>query len=417
MKHTSKLHFTILLLTAAAIIGLLSTLLALVLKNITFVYEVSFFLKAKEYPILFFLFPFVALSVIHWLREKVFMKKENKGITEIFETVSNKRNSLPAYKIPSHFINGFLTVIFGGSTGIEVSTVVATATVGSMARKKESRFRKYKTTLINCGIAAGITALFGNPLAGFFFCYEIISKKWNLLKLSAVLVALTVATLLINLVHDGPLFNIHLTGWHLHALPWFLLLGVIAACLSVYLTRCVLFFKATYSRLNSYYSKIVISSVILGSLLFVLPQLYGEGYHAITENMKHAQTLVLTPGLFMLFAAIVLLKPIATSATLASGGDGGVFAPSLFMGAFLGLLIALLHNTFFSAQVIPLNFMILGMGAMLSASIHAPLTAVFLTCGLIGDYTLLVPALLICFVAKFTAKSLYPFTVYTYQKA
>lgn len=416
MKRTSRFHFITLLLIASAIIGFLSTLLALILKNITEVYESVFFEKAKEYPILFFVLPFVALSVIHWLRQKVFMKKENKGITEIFETVCDKRNSLPAYKIPSHFINGFLTVIFGGSTGIEVSTVVASATVGSMVRKKQSRFRKYKTTLINCGIAAGITALFGNPLAGFFFCYEVISKKWSYLKVLAVLTALIVTTVILQLADQAPLFDIRLNGWHFHALPWFILLGVISGFHSVYLTRCVVFFKSTYAQIKSYYKKILLTTLILGVLLLMLPQLYGEGYHAITENMLHAQALVLSPGLLMLFAAIILLKPIATSATLASGGDGGVFAPSLFIGAFLGLLLALVHNAYFSAQVIPVNFMIIGMGAMLSASIHAPLTAVFLTCGLIGDYTLLVPAILTCFTAKFTAKALYPFTVYTYQK-
>ncbi|AWA30141.1 chloride channel protein [Flavobacterium magnum] len=416
MKHQSKSLFILSLLAAAAAIGLLSTILALTLKEMTAAYETLLFGKVKTWPIVFFIFPFAGLSAIHWLRKKVFKNKPNKGIAEVFETVSHKREWLPAYKIPSHAINGFLTVVSGGSTGIEVSTVVAAATIGSTARKKFSRFRKYKSTLINCGVAAGITALFGNPIAGFFFCYEVISRKWNWLRLSAVLVALAVSTALINLADFAPLFTIRLHGWHYHALPWFVLLGVIAGCHSVYLTRCVLFFKERYSRLSSDRHRIVLTSFTLGVLMLLLPQLYGEGYHAVAESMQQAQTLILTPGLFLTCVAIVLLKPIATSATLASGGDGGVFAPGMFIGAFLGLLVALLHNTFFSAQVIPLNFMILGMGAMLSASIHAPFTAVFLTCGLTGDYTLLVPALLVCFVSKLTAKSLYPFTVYTYQK-
>ena len=87
------------------------------------------------------------------------------------------------------------------------------------------------------------------------------------------------------------------------------------------------------------------------------------------------------------------------------------------MGGFIGLLLAVLLNTFFNANVIPLNFMIIGMGAMLSASIHAPFTAIFLVCGLTNDYTLFLPILVVCLISKYTAKIIYPFTVYTYSQS
>jgi CIC family chloride channel protein len=122
----------------------------------------------------------------------------------------------------------------------------------------------------------------------------------------------------------------------------------------------------------------------------------------------------ISSGLLLTFLGIIILKPIVTSATLFSGGDGGVFAPSLFIGAFLGLTVALLFNTFFNANVIPLNFMVIGMAAMLSASIHAPFTALFLICGLINDYTLFLPILFVCMISKYTAQALYPYSVYSY---
>jgi CIC family chloride channel protein len=112
----------------------------------------------------------------------------------------------------------------------------------------------------------------------------------------------------------------------------------------------------------------------------------------------------------------LLLKPVVTSATLAAGGDGGIFAPSLFLGAFLGLFTTLILNTYLGAQVIVVNFVVLGMAAMLSASIHAPFTALFLVCGIVDDYTLFFPILLICLISKYTAKALCPYTVYTFQK-
>lgn len=151
--------------------------MGVVLKKITEHYEEIFFSKAIINPIFFLVFPVFGLSIIYFLREYLFKKKENKGIKEIFESTNTKSKNLPSYKIPSHFINGLLTVVFGGSTGIEVSTVVASATIGSVAQRKENVFRQYKTELICAGVAAGVTALFGSPIAGILFAFEVISKK------------------------------------------------------------------------------------------------------------------------------------------------------------------------------------------------------------------------------------------------
>jgi CIC family chloride channel protein len=153
----------------------------------------------------------------------------------------------------------------------------------------------------------------------------------------------------------------------------------------------------------------------LSTSLFIFPQLYGEGYHAIKTLFAGSNDIPLSFSLAFTFIGIIFLKPIVTSITLASGGDGGVFAPSLFIGAFLGLLVALILNTYLNANVIPVNFMIIGMAAVLSASIHAPFTAIFLVCGLTNDYTLFIPILVVCLISKYTAKLIYPFTVYSYS--
>src|SRR3954467_3995823 len=109
------------LVIVSVLIGFLSAFLGLVLKKATEHYEELFFDKATINPIFFVLFPFFGLSIIYFLREYIFKKKENKGIKEIFESTNSKSKNLPGYKISSHFINGLLTVVFGGSTGIEVS--------------------------------------------------------------------------------------------------------------------------------------------------------------------------------------------------------------------------------------------------------------------------------------------------------
>ncbi|MBP1223753.1 chloride channel protein [Flavobacterium sp. 1355] len=403
------------LVIVSILIGFLSAFLGISLKKITEYYEEIFFHEVSVNPVFYIIFPVFGLSVIYFLRQYLFKKKENKGIKEVFESTGSTSKNLPSYKIPSHFINGLLTVIFGGSTGIEVSTVVATATIGSVAQQKENVFRQYKTELICAGVAAGVTALFSSPIAGILFALEVISRKVTRAFIISNVIAVSIAFGLLTILKEGPLFAVSITTWHLKAIPYFILLGILAGINSVYLTRCVLFFKSQFGKIDTHYYKIILGSAVLSISLFVFPQLYGEGYHAIKGIFAHSSELPLTVTLAFTFIGILLLKPIVTSITLASGGDGGVFAPSLFIGAFLGLLLASILNTFFHVDVIPVNFMIIGMAAVLSASIHAPFTAIFLVCGLTNDYTLFFPILAVCLISKYTAKMIYPHTVYTYS--
>jgi CIC family chloride channel protein len=403
------------LVIVSILIGFLSAFLGISLKKITEYYEEIFFHEVTVHPLLYILFPVFGLSVIYFLRHYLFKKKENKGIKEVFESTKSTSKNLPSYKIPSHFINGLITVAFGGSTGIEVSTVVASATIGSVAQQKENIFRQYKTELICAGVAAGVTALFSSPIAGILFALEVISRKVTRAFIISNVIAVSIAFGLLSILKEEPLFTVSITTWHLRAIPYFILLGILAGINSVYLTRCVLFFKSQFGKIDTHYYKILIGSFVLSVSLFVFPQLYGEGYHAIKGIFGNSSEIPLTLTLALTFIGILILKPIVTSVTLASGGDGGVFAPSLFIGAFLGLLLASVLNSFFHVNVIPVNFMIIGMAAVLSASIHAPFTAIFLVCGLTNDYTLFLPILVVCLISKYTAKLIYPFTVYSYS--
>jgi len=398
---------------AAVLVSFLSALLALTLKHVTEHYESVFLSKSLDYKALFLILPFIGLSVIFFLRKYLFKNKQNKGIREVFDSVESGK-PLPIYKIPSHFINGLLTVSFGGSTGIEVSTVVSTAAIGSLASTKESILRRYKKELLCAGTAAGITALFFSPIAGFLFVYEVIYKKFSTVFLFTVGIAVVLATAFSLLLHEGALFEVPIQPWHYHALPYFILLGIVAGLNSVYLTKCVLFFKDRFSRIKVPFHKVIIGSIVIGGALFFFPQLFGDGYAALEHQILISKS---APGLPLLFTliAIMLLKPIITSITLSSGGDGGVFAPGIFIGAILGLVVSYIANVYFDANLVVLNFMAVGMAAVLSASINAPFTALFLVCGLIGDYTLLVPLCIGSFVSRYTAQRIFPFTVYSYR--
>jgi CIC family chloride channel protein len=404
------------LITLSVFIGLLCGLLGYTLKRSTEHFEAILSGLAGLHPALYFLLPFSGFSLIYLLRQSLFKKKENKGIKEIYDSLQNKKAKLSFYKIPSHYINGFLTVISGGSTGIEVSAVVATATIGSIAHQKAKIHLAFRKELICAAAASGVTILFGNPLAGLLFSYEVISKKTGRFYLLSALLATGTTWGFEKLVNDEPLFHISISSWHLYALPYFILTGLVAGLHSVYLTRCVLFFKNRIGKQESYWPRVLIGVVLLGGSLLLFPQLYGDGYHAMKELFTLPQQQLPLHYPLLMIAGIFLLKPIVTAATLSAGGDGGVFAPSLFAGAFLGLGIALVLNRYFNADVVPVNFMVIGMAAVLSGCLHAPYTAAILALGLTDNYILLIPVLLVSLVAWLTAQYIFPYTVYSYKK-
>jgi CIC family chloride channel protein len=403
------------LILASIGIGVVCTLLGDSLKLLTENYEARFYALANHYWFLFFFFPAIGLFTIHILRQYLFRKKENRGIVEIYDSLKTRHNELPAYKIPSHYINGLITVVCGGSSGIEVSTVVASASIGSVTQSKANIHTVYRKELICAGVAAAVTVLFGSPVAGALFAFEVILKRLSRNSMASISISVFTVWLLSYLFNARPLFFIKVEQWHYYALPYFMLLGVFAGFNSAYLTRCVLFIKAKFLLINNCVAKIFLGSLIISMSLFIFPQLYGDGYHAIEQLFQNEYGLNVSYTFVLMLIGILVLKPIVTATTLASGGDGGVFAPSLFIGAFLGLFVALILNSIFHANVVPVNFMVVGMAAVLSASLHAPFTAIFLACGLVGDYSLIIPVATACLVSKATAKMILPYTVYSYS--
>ena len=142
--------------------------------------------------------------------------------------------------------------------------------------------------------------------------------------------------------------------------------------------------------------------------------MYGDSYHGLKEVLSEPLS-VPNISLFLL-VFITVLKPLAASLTLGAGGDGGVFAPSIVAGAFLGLVVAFVGNHYFGAHLIPINFALVGAAATLSASLFAPFTSLILICSLLPNgYALFVPILLGSFIAYFFSKKLLPYNAYSYE--
>lgn len=401
---------------ASALVGLGSALLAFFLKHLTEYFEHLFYdFVINKYAALFVILPSIGITAIYFLRKYLFKNRRNKGITEIYKTLDQRKDHLPLFKIPSHFFNGFLTVIFGGSTGVEVSTVVATATIGNYAYEKEFSARMYKRELICAGVVAGVAILFTSPLAGFLFALEVIARKMRKSLVIACSSSAFVSWGFIELFDSERILTQTVQDWNYAAIPFFIILSILGGALSVYFTLLVTRMKKLFSNISNNFIRVNLGAIAVGTLIFFFPTLYGDSYHGLNEILaKPLESSSTIPVLFLL--AVAVLKPLASSLTLGAGGDGGVFAPSIVAGAFLGLMVAFIGNTYFGTNLIAVNFALLGAAVTLSASLYAPFTSVVLICNLLPDgYHLFLPILVCCFISYQFAKKLLPYNVYTYD--
>lgn len=403
------------LIAASLLVALLSSALALSLKHLTEFFQHLIFNRVNNYnPTLFILLPTLGITAIYFLRKYLFKNRRNKGITEIYKTIDQRKDHLPLYKIPSHFLNGFLTVIFGGSTGIEVSTVVASAAIGNATYEREFSAKMYKKELVCAAVTAGVAVLFTSPLAGWLFAMEVIARKLNKTLALSCSVAAALAWLCLFLFKEPKLLPYVVTNWQIHAIPFFIVLSILGGLLAVYFTLLVTRMKPLFARISNNFLRVNIGAVAIGLMILYFPALYGDSYHGLKEILQTSISSLNTPLLLLL--ALLLLKPLAASLTLGAGGDGGVFAPSIVAGAFLGLLFALFFNKYFNTSLIPLNFAMVGAAATLSAALFAPFTSVVLICSLLPNgNTLFVPILMSCFIAQLFAKKLLPYNAYTYD--
>ncbi|MCZ2394197.1 MAG: chloride channel protein [Chitinophagales bacterium] len=416
MKRNNIVFYHYLRLVLLSFItAIICSTLAYSLQYITEVFEekIHSFILSKH-TLLYIITPTIGITFIYYLRKYLFNNRPNKGFTEIYKTLDERKNHLSFFKIASHYINGFLTVIFGGSTGIEVSTVIATASVGNNIYKRLYIARKYKREIVCAGVASGIAILFGSPLAGCLFALEVIARKLRKSLIVSCAVSVFVSWVFIHTFGHEPILHVQVSQWKWSAIPHFIVLSLLGGLLAIYFTQIVIRLKKIFSTIQQPFIRVNLGAITLGLLLLVFPYLYGDSYHGMNEvlNSDISQSQIS----WNLVLLLIFLKPMAASLTLGAGGDGGVFAPSIVSGAFLGYLFAWVCNAFFHSQLVPVNFALAGAAATLSAAIYAPLTALVLVCNLTPEgYHLFVPIAIVSLIAKYFSKAIVPYNVYTYD--
>lgn len=342
-----------------------------------------------------------------------------RGVSAIIYAIKKKFSLVTAHKMYSHLITSSITVGLGGSAGLESPIVVTGAAIGSNYGRIYRLIHKERTLMLACGAAAGISAVFNAPVAGVIFALEAIMTEVTLSAFTPIIIASVSGALvsMIILKEEILLSYREALFFDYHNVPLYVLLSVFIGLISVYYARTAWKIGQWHSRsrLNPW-GKAIRGGVVLAVLIFFFPTLFGEGYESI-QALMHGEAQELFDGSFfshylneswavLLFIGITgLIKVVATTFTLSSGGDGGNFAPSLFVGSYLGFFFSRAINMTGLTVLPESNFVIAGMAGMLAGIMYTPLTAIFLIAELTGGYDLMIPIMLSSAVSFAIARS------------
>ncbi len=426
-RHISNRTF---LIIVSIIVGVVAGLASIVLKWLvhTIQSQLHNILENPSFNFLLFLFPLVGILLTVFYVQRFRNGKIGRGVGSILISIAKRSSNIDRDKTYSHMISSALTIGFGGSAGLEAPIVVTGAALGSnTARDLKMNYRE-RTLMLACGVAAGISAIFNSPIAGVLFAVEVILYEFSIPAFIPILISSATASVLANVLYKGQLFFLITKGWTMSAIPLYLVLGILMGLVSVYVTRVALKSEKFFSSKRNPYRKAIIGGLGLGLMIFLLPPLYGEGYYSIEKLLAGEYSTLLENSLFtdythnpwflvLIAVIVVLVKIFATSITIGAGGNGGIFAPSLFIGAVTGFAFAYTINLLGFIHLDVSNFIVAAMAGALSGVVHAPLTAIFLIAEITGGYALFVPLMIVSSMSYFIARYFEPFSIYSKQLA
>ena len=345
--------------------------------------------------------------------------KLEKGSSKILYAVAKKGGILPKKQMYAQIITSSLTVGLGGSAGLESPIVITGAAFGSNFAQKYHLSQKDRILLLACGVAAGIGAAFNAPIAGVLFVIEVVLTDVSISAFIPIIISAATGTLVSKIVlSDDVILNFKQNyNFDYNNTPFYIILGILAGFASIYHVRNFQKVEAFFDKFkNTGYRKALFGASILAVLIFFFPMLFGEGYESIKILSTNNPSIILDNTLlenfksneWILLAFIgvtMLLKAFATGLTLGSGGNGGNFAPSLFVGSYLGFFVAKAVNLIGVTHQLPVgNFVVVGMAGILSGLFHAPLTAIFLIGEITGGYDLMVPLMIVSSISYAVSK-------------
>jgi chloride channel protein, CIC family len=406
---------------SSVLVAISSALAVIVLKSFAhnvflFANYINAYLKL---PFINSLLPVIGILLTVFVVKNFLDGTLEKGSSRILYAVAKKGGIISKKQMYSQIITSSLTVGLGGSAGLESPITLTGAAFGSNFAQKYKLSQKDRILLLACGVAAGIGAAFNAPIAGVLFAIEVVLTDVSISAFIPIIISAATGALVTKVLisQDVLLSFKQEQTFNFHNTPYYILLGILAGLVSVYHARNFRKVEHFFSQFkSSVYKKALFGATVLAILIFFFPTLFGEGYESIKtlstnnpeillentllENYKHKEWVLL-----LFVGMTVLLKAFATGLTLGSGGNGGNFAPSLFVGSYLGFFVAKTINLMGFTHGLPIsNFTIVGMAGILSGLFHAPLTAIFLIGEITGGYDLMVPLMIVSSISYAVSK-------------
>ncbi len=352
----------------------------------------------------------VGLLVHRWLR-----REKHHGVAGIMELVALGGGRLKYQLIPVKTLAASLSIGCGASVGPEDPSVQIGANFASWMGQRFGFAEERMRPLVAAGAAGAVAAAFNAPIAAVFFALEVILGEISGSGLSLVVLSSVISAIFTQAV-SGPQPAFKVPAYTFNS-PWevpiYMGLGILAGFVAVAYIRLLYFSKDRFDRSRlPVWARPAAAGLAVGLVGIWLPQVFGVGYDTI-EAILNGQNLS-----WLLLAGLLLAKLILTPVSIGGGFQGGVFAPSLFLGAALGGGYGIVVNQLFPGlELHPAAFAMVGMGAVLAGAIHAPLTAALLLFEMTNDYHIILPLLLAVIISLLIARRLNADSVYTLSLA
>ena len=338
------------------------------------------------------------------------MKKKRYSIENVIEATTLHGGKMQPKNVFLEVLSSLISLGSGASAGKEAPVVLAGAGIGStLAQAIKMRGNRLKI-LLGCGASAGIAAAFNAPLAGVVFSVEVILGELESSTFIPIVISSVFATLTSNVVFG--VRPIQISQYQLvnplQESILYLILGVLAGIVSVIFMRSLYRCRDFFNSLKVHpIIKPAIGGLGVGVIGFFYPQIFGVGYEVISQVLANELA-------FKVIVALLLLKIVAFSLSLGSGGSGGSFVPALFIGSMLGGAYGFIVNQIFpNFTSEPGAYALAGMGAVFTGVTRAPLTAILILFELTHDYNLVLPIMLACVLSNLISSALHPESIFT----
>jgi len=430
IKHVSHKQFILLM---SLIVGVGSGLIAVLIKNAA--HGLGDFLKNAtenvgllDYALL--ILPLLGIiTTVIWCKY-LLRKPESKGFPTILYAIAKRSGIMKRHHMFSSVFSSVLTAGLGGSIGLEAPAASSASAVSSnLGRLLHLNF-KDRMLLIGCASAGTIASIFNAPIAALVLAMEVLMLDLTMASIIPLLMASVSATITSRLiVGEALLFRFQMVDrFEVTDVPFYILLGVCCGLLSALFSKIFYKISTSLKLVTKKINRALIGGLGLGILIFLVPPLFGEGFETINLLLTDQGDQIVGGSLIEDFAsnssyfiafifAMVLFKAIATSITIGAGGVGGVFAPSLFMGAGLGFAFSKFVNLFYWDQLSVSNFSLVAMAGLIAGVLHAPLTAIFLIAEITSGYELFVPLMIVAAISYVSSKYFVPHSLFNMQLA